>query len=39
MNAEVRELNRLMCKHCSAKDYSECKKCRIYQLINKIAAT
>jgi len=37
MNAEIRELNRMICKNCDAKDYNECEKCKIYQLINQIA--
>jgi len=37
MNAEIKELNRMICKNCDAKDYGECKKCKIYQLINQIA--
>jgi len=32
MNAEIRQLNRMICKKCGAKDYEECRKCRIYQL-------
>jgi len=39
MNSEVKELNRMMCKKCEAKDYTECRECRVYQLINKIAKT
>ena len=37
MNAEIKELNRMICKNCDVKDYRECRKCRIYQLINRIA--
>lgn len=38
MNAEIKELNRMICKNCDVKDYKDCKKCRVYQLINKIAS-
>jgi len=39
MNSEIKELNRIICKQCDEKDYEKCKSCRIYQLINKIAAS
>ena len=38
MNIEIRELNRMICRNCDVKDYSECRECKIYQLINRIAA-
>ena len=38
MNAEIKELNRLVCKNCNVKNYNECKECRIYQLVNKLAS-
>lgn len=37
MNPEIRELNRMICKNCDVKGYDECKKCKVYQLINRIA--
>ena len=37
MNSEVKELNRMICRTCTVKDYGECTQCRIYELINKIA--
>jgi len=37
MNHEIKELNRMICRDCNVKGYDECKNCRIYQLINKIA--
>lgn len=38
MNSEIKELNRIICKECDEKDYEECRNCKVYQLINKIAA-
>jgi hypothetical protein len=39
MNAEIKELNRIICKQCTEKEYEKCKNCKVYQLINKIAAS
>ena len=38
MNPEIRELNRIICKKCNEKDYEKCRDCKVFQLINKIAA-
>jgi hypothetical protein len=38
MNSEIRELNRMICKKCDEKDYETCRDCKVFQLINKIAA-
>ena len=38
MNSEIKELNRIICKPCDEKDYEKCKSCKIYRLVNKIAA-
>ncbi|MDI6905218.1 MAG: hypothetical protein QMD13_07010 [Candidatus Bathyarchaeia archaeon] len=38
MNTEIKELNRIICKECDEKAYEKCKNCRIYKLINRIAA-
>ena len=38
MTNEIRELNRMLCKDCDENDYDKCKACRVYQLVNKIAA-
>ena len=37
MNAEIRELNRMLCKECSEKEYDRCRTCKVYQMVNKIA--
>ncbi|MGB9676435.1 MAG: hypothetical protein ACPL0C_04535 [Candidatus Bathyarchaeales archaeon] len=37
MNAEIKELNRIICKQCDEKDYEKCRSCKVYYLINKIA--
>lgn len=37
LNSEIKELNRIICNQCDEKDYEKCKKCKVYQLINKIA--
>ena len=38
MNSEIKELNRMICRECDEKDYETCRNCKVYQLINKIAA-
>jgi hypothetical protein len=38
MNAEVTELNKIICNGCDQKDYEKCRTCRIYLLVNRIAA-
>ena len=38
MNPEIRELNRMICKKCNEKNYEKCRDCKVFQLINKIAA-
>jgi len=38
MNPEIRELNRIICKKCNEKAYENCRDCKVFQLINKIAA-
>jgi hypothetical protein len=38
MSAEIKELNRIVCKQCDEKDYEKCKNCRVYQLVNKLVA-
>ncbi|MGB9741289.1 MAG: hypothetical protein ACP5IM_07625 [Candidatus Bathyarchaeia archaeon] len=38
MNAEIKELNRIICKQCDERDYEKCRNCKIHQLINKIAS-
>jgi len=38
MNAELKELNRLLCKNCDKTKYEDCKRCRVYQLINSLAS-
>jgi len=38
MNSEIKELNRMICKKCDEKDYETCRDCKVFQLINKIAA-
>jgi hypothetical protein len=38
MNSEVRELNRVICNRCDEKEYEKCRSCRIYLLVNRIAA-
>jgi len=38
MNSEIKELNRMICKECDEKDYEKCRNCKVYHLINKIAA-
>lgn len=38
MNTEIRELNRIICKQCDEKDYEKCRNCRVYQIVNRIAA-
>ncbi|MEM3442918.1 MAG: hypothetical protein QW667_05680 [Candidatus Bathyarchaeia archaeon] len=37
MNAEIKELNRIICKGCDEKNYEKCRGCRIYYLINRLA--
>jgi len=37
MNAEIRELNRIVCNHCDEKNYEKCRGCRVYLLFNRIA--
>jgi len=39
MSAEIKELNRIVCKQCDEKDYEKCKNCRVYQLVNKLVAS
>ena len=34
MNAEVKELNKLLCKNCDEKCYEKCKSCEVYILVN-----
>jgi hypothetical protein len=38
MSSEVVELNRIICNRCEQKEYDKCRACRIYLLMNKIAA-
>lgn len=38
MQTEIKELNRLICNQCEEKEYEKCQGCRIYRLVNKIAA-
>jgi len=38
MNLEIKELNRMICRQCEEKNYEKCRNCKVYQLINKIAA-
>jgi len=38
MKAEVREINKMMCRGCSETDYEKCKFCKVYNLINSIAS-
>ena len=38
MNAELKELNRLLCRECSKTKYEECKNCKVYKLINSLAS-
>lgn len=35
---EIRELNRIICRQCNEKDYEKCKNCKVYLLVNKLAA-
>jgi hypothetical protein len=37
MSTEIKELNRILCKQCVEKEYENCRTCKIYKLINKIA--
>lgn len=38
MDSEIRELNRIVCGNCEEREYEKCRFCKIYLLINKIAA-
>jgi hypothetical protein len=38
MSSEVMELSRIICNRCDQKEYEKCRTCRIYVLMNKIAA-
>jgi hypothetical protein len=38
MSSEVVELNRIICNRCEQREYDKCRACRIYFLMNKIAA-
>lgn len=36
MNSEIKELNKLLCKHCEEKEYEKCHSCKVYQLVNSM---
>jgi len=38
MKPEVKELNKIICRSCSEKEYEKCKFCKVYSLINSIAS-
>jgi len=38
MNAELKELSRFICRKCDKTKYEECKKCKVYKLINSLAS-
>jgi len=38
VGSEIRELNRIICRKCDEKDYEKCKHCKVYQLVNRLAA-
>jgi hypothetical protein len=38
LNSEAKELSRIICSRCRQKAYEECRKCKIYLLINRIAS-
>lgn len=38
MASEVKELSRIICNRCGEKEYEKCRDCRIYYLLNRIAA-
>jgi hypothetical protein len=38
MTNEIKELNRIICNQCDEREYEKCRICKVYQLVNKIAA-
>lgn len=37
LNDEIKELNRLICRNCVETEYTRCKDCKVYKLVNSIA--
>ena len=39
VSPELMQLSRIICNRCVEKDYEKCTTCKVYVLINKIAAS